>query len=165
MPHAGFLVKEERKNRNYWSCLSYSTDAMLSWTETGPKTISGPYPCSYFGAGAGAGAGAALVFGSRNRTRIPSQEPEPDPCSYFGPGTAFVFRSRDRTRKTDALGHHRFKFVRTPVLLIAECGAIDPGIRSPVLLNAESGPGGVPRGLGVTLSATILNIAIAQLYL
>ena len=104
MPHAGFLVKEERKNRNYWSCLSYSTDAMLSWTETGPKTISGPYPCSYFGAGAG--AGPALVFGSRNRTRIPSQEPEPDPCSYFGPGTAFVFRSRDRTRKTDALGHH-----------------------------------------------------------
>ena len=30
-----------------------------------------------------------------------------------------------------------FKFVRTPVLLIAESGAIDPGIRSPVLLSAE----------------------------
>ena len=65
-----------------------------------------------------------------------------------------------------------FKFVRTPVLLIAESGAIDPGIRSPDSLNAESGAidpgirspdslnaesgsGGVSRGLGVTLSATI----------
>ena len=38
-------------------------------------------------------------------------------------------------------GVRDFKFVRTPVLLIEESGAIDPGIRSPVLLSAESGPG------------------------
>ena len=52
-------------------------------------------------------------------------------------------------------GVRDFKFVRTPVSLIAESRAINLGIRSPVLLNAESGPGGVSRGLGVTLSATI----------
>ena len=57
--------------------------------------------------------------------------------------------------------HH--KFVRTPVLLIVECGAIDSGIRSPVLLNAVSGPGGAPRGLGVTLSATICLMHISNL--
>ena len=58
--------------------------------------------------------------------------------------------------------HYPLILARSPVLLIAESGVrspgfkfIDPGIRSPVLLNAESGPGGVPRGLGVTLSATI----------
>ena len=53
-------------------------------------------------------------------------------------------------------GVRDFKFVRTPVLLIAESGAIDLGIRSPDSLNAESGLGGVSRGLGVTLSATII---------
>ena len=51
------------------------------------------------------------------------------------------------------LGHH--KFVRAPVLLIAESGAVDPGLRTPDSLNAESGPGGASPGLGVTLSATI----------
>ena len=121
-----------------------------------------------------------------------SPTPEPDPCSYFGPGTALLFRSRDHTRKTDAFGHCRltlrlslchthyviryplilarspvlcnpesgvrnFKFVQTPVLLIAESGTIDPGIQSPVLLSAESGPGGASPGLRVNLSATILN--------
>ena len=45
--------------------------------------------------------------------------------------------------------------IRSPDSLNAESGAIDPGIRSPDSLNAESGSGGVSRGLGVTLSATI----------
>ena len=69
-------------------------------------------------------------------------------------------------------GVRDFKFVRAPVLLIAESGAIDPGIRTPDSLNAEfgaidpglrtpdslnaeSGPGGASPGLGVTFSATI----------
>ena len=52
-------------------------------------------------------------------------------------------------------GVRDFKFVRTPVMLIAESGAIDPEIRSPVLLNAESGVRGASPGRGVNLSATI----------
>ena len=68
---------------------------MLSWTETGPKTISGPYPCSYFGARAGAGAGPHLYLGagtgpeslvrSRNRIRVLISDQEPH--SYSGAGT------------------------------------------------------------------------------
>ena len=60
---------------------------MLSWTETGPKTISGPYPCSYFGAGAGAGAGAGPEFPFRSRNRIRVLISDPEPHSYSGAGT------------------------------------------------------------------------------
>ena len=64
-------------------------------------------------------------------------------------------KSRDPESGFVECGVRGFKFVRTLVLLIAESGTIDPGIRSPVLLSAESGPGGASPGLGVNLSATI----------
>ena len=39
----------------------------------------------------------------------------PDPCSDFGAGivSTFLFRSRDRTRKIDALGHHTWLMPHT----------------------------------------------------
>ena len=55
--------------------------------------------------------------------------------------------------------------IRSPDSLNAESGAIDPGIRSPDSLNAESGSGGVSRGLGVTLSATIRSFSPGSLYM
>ena len=54
--------------------------------------------------------------------------------------------------------------LRTPDSLNAESGALDPGLRTPDSLNAESGPGGASPGLGVTLSATIQYRGIPQIY-
>ena len=75
-------------SHNYLSGLSYSTDAMLSRTEKGPKTNSGPDPCSYFGAG----AGFMFQFRSRNRTRILIREQEPYLCF-----TAIISKLSDRS--------------------------------------------------------------------